>query len=215
MKTANRVLSFALGIALAATAMASHAQTTISVSNNGTLQSSVGVIGTESGVITNNLTLLPAGATTGFNFSGATGSNTLLNGGGFFYTDYLISITPGTAESVSTTLTNPNTSGVTGLNERIYQVSSTGNTFLGATAAPAAGLLQAWSTNTVVPGASISYLAPVDLTAPGLYVVEIRGTTAGNFAGTLSITAVPEANTSALLLAGLLLLGFTVVRRRS
>lgn len=213
MKTVN-LGSLAFGLALAVAATGSFAQATVTVTNNGTLTSSVGLLSTDPGAVTNDLTLLPAGTATAFNFSGATGSNTSLTSGGYFFTDYLIDITPGTAESVSTTLSNPLAGGVTGLNERIYQVPSTGNTFLGTAAVPS-GLIQAWSTNSAVPGASISYVAPVDLTAPGLYVVEIRGTTAGSFGGTLSITAVPEASTSILLVAGLLLLGFTVVRSRT
>jgi hypothetical protein len=171
---------------------------------------------TATGVVTNNLTLLLAPATTGFNFSGTTGSNTALgtpSTGGYFYADYLIDVAPGTAESITTSLDNSNTSAVSNLSERIYATSSTGS-FLGdASAGP--GVLQAWSTNYALPGGQVSIIAPTDLTTAGLYVVEIRGTSAGNFGGTLSMTAVPESSTVALMLAGLAIVGVLVPRRRS
>jgi hypothetical protein len=218
MKLSTKALVGLFGIVLGLASTASQAQTTTNVSNGGTLTSSIGLLSTSSGADTNNLLLLPYPSTTGFNFSGTTGSNTALNPGGaastggYFYTDYLIDVTPGSAEAVTTTLTN--SSGVANLNERIYQVSGSGNTFLGdASAAP--GVIQAWSTNYPNPGSTLSYIAPVDLTAAGLYVLEIRGTSAGNFGGTLSITAVPEASASAMLMAGLALLGFAVLRRRA
>lgn len=209
----NTLISIAVGLA----ASAAQAQSTISVSNGGTLGSSVGLLSTDAGAVANSLSLLAPPAQTGFSFSGATGSNTALNPGGvasnngFYYTDYLFSVTPGTAESVASTLTN--SSGVVNLTERLYEVSGTGNTFLGDTGASGSAL-EVWSTNYALPGTTVSYIAPTDLTAPGLYVLEIRGTSAGTFGGTLSITAVPEASTSALLLAGLAIAGFAVMRRR-
>jgi hypothetical protein len=215
MKISTRAIGSVFAMVLGFAAASGHAQTAVAVSNNGTLTSSVGLLSTDAGVYVNDLTLLPASATTGFNFSGATGSNTALgapSAGGSYYSDYLISVSPGTAESVTTTLTN--SSGVGTLNERIYQVPTSGNTFLGDAAVPA-GLIQAWSTNYVVPGASVSYVAPVDLTSAGLYVVEIKGSSIGSFAGTLSISAVPEASSSALLLCGLMLVGIAVYRRRA
>jgi len=207
---------FAIAIGLAAAG--GQAQTSVTLNNGDTLQSSVGLFGTDSGAVTNNLNLLSSPATTGFNFSGTTGSNTALSasgtGGastnGYYYTDYLLNVAPGTAEVVSTTLTN--SSGVAGLNERIYQTSSPGS-FLGdASAAP--GVLQAWGTTYPGPGFTESYIAPVDLTQAGLYVIEIRGTSAGNFGGTLSIAAVPEASTIALMSAGLSIIGLALARRR-
>jgi len=215
MKT-SRTLQAALAMMISALAAAGQAQTTQTVSNNGTLGASVGLLGSDAGAVINNLVLLAAPATTGFNFSGATGSNTALNPGGsastngFFYADFLINVTPGTAESITTTLTN--TSGVANLSERIYQTAAPGS-FLGD-AMPPLGALQVWSTAYSTPGGTQAYVAPTNLTAAGYYVVELRGTSIGNFGGTLSITAVPESDSLALMAAGLGMLGLVLARRR-
>jgi len=207
-----------IALCLFLTCAGARAQSSVALSDGGTLQSSVGVLGTDAGAVTNNLTLLTSG-TTGFNFSGTTGSNTALSktglGGassnGYYYTDYLINVAPGTAESVTTALAN--SSGVSNLSERIYQTSSPGS--LLGDAAPGGGALQVWSTNYPLAGTQVSIVAPTLLSAAGLYVVEIRGTSAGNFGGTLSITAVPEAGTFGLMLAGLALVAVAVGRRRA
>jgi len=207
-----------LATCCAALVTPARAQTTQTVLNGGTLSPSVGLLSTDPGAVTNVLTLLGQPQTTGFNFSGTTGSNTSFasqaNGssaGGYFYADYLISVAPGTAESVVTTLTN--NSGVQNLSERIYQVSGTGNTFLGDASASSSAL-QVWSTNYPLPGATVSITAPTFLSTAGLYVIEIRGTTAGNFGGTLSVAAVPEPTSAWLLLAGLVPVLVLVRRQR-
>lgn len=54
------------------------------------------------------------------------------------------------------------------------------------------------------------------LTANAPYTLQVTGTTAGQFGGSYSaaISAVPEAQTSVLMLAGLGLLGWTIARRK-
>jgi hypothetical protein len=158
---------------------------------------------------TNNLLPVTPGSTYGYNFGGATGSfSSTVSANGYYYADYLINVTSATAESVTTTLNN--LGGVTNLSERIYGYNGT---FLGDAAA-GTGILQVWSNNYPLTGATVSIISPTSLTA-GQYVVELRGTTAGSFGGTLSVTPVPEPDSYAMLLAGLGLLGFMVRRRGS
>jgi len=187
--------------ALAASPVLAHAAT-VTVNPNGTLTASSSTASTDNSLVT------PAGLTSGFNFSGATGSFLgTISTNGYYYADYLVDVTSSTAESVTTSLTN--TSGVTNLSERIYGYTGS---FLGDASA-GAGITQIWSTNLSLPGASISIISPTNLVT-GQYVVELRGQTVGNFAGTLSITPVPEPTESALLLTGLAALAGVAVRRR-
>ena len=150
------------------------------------------------------------GAATGINFSGVTGSFTpQASANNFFYAAYVIRTTTAIAESIATTLNN--STGVRNLSERIYAFNGG---FLSDNAA-GPNIIQKWSDNISLGGASISVLAPTQLTA-GLYVLEVRGNTKGNFDGALAISPEPEPEPSqyAWLLAGLGLLGF-VARRQS
>jgi hypothetical protein len=62
-------------------------------------------------------------------------------------------------------------------------------------------------------------LNPTALGAPGFYQFVVTGTTAGTsggtYLGTLSAAPVPEADSYVMLLAGLGLIGFMVIRRRN
>lgn len=175
---------------------------TVNVFANGTLSAS-----NSTTTIVNKLNTSTVGAT-GFNFSGATGSfDPQASANNFFYAAYVIQTTTAIAESIATTLNN--STGVSELSERIYAFNGS---ILGDTAA-GPGIIQRWSDNISLGGASISVLAPTHLTA-GQYVLEIRGRTKGNFGGSLAISPVPEPEQYALLLAGLGLLGW-VVRRQS
>lgn len=169
---------------------------------NGTLTKS-----TSSVTVDNALSLIGSGAS-GFNFSGATGDfSSAISPKGYFYSTYLFTVASSTAESVVTTLNNA--SGVANLSERIYAYNGG---FLGdAVAGPS--IIQAWSSNLSFAGTSISVVSPKALTA-GQYVIEVRGTSQGNFGGSLSVTPVPEPQQYALLIAGLGVIGVLARRRR-
>ncbi len=193
-------IAITLGLAgLAAIGTASAA--TVTVLPNGTLSAS-----TSTSTVVNQLDLSAGDA--GFNFSGATGSFTpAASASNYFYAAYVIQTTTAIAQSITTTLNNA--SGVTELSERIYAFNGS---FLGDSSA-GANIIQKWSSNISLGGASISIISPVNLAA-GQYVVEIRGRTVGNFGGSLAVSPVPEPAQSAMLLAGLGLLGAAAARRR-
>jgi len=198
----------------------------LTVVNGDTLTAS-----TYTSTTSNVLSLSPSG-TTGFNFSGITGSfatpasgtfssssSSASSTNGFYYADYLINVAGSTAESVTTSLTNP--SGVTKLSERIYTYNSNANNsihgFLGDTKFSDAGItgIQAWSSNYPLPGVNVSIVSSTPLTA-GNYVVELRGMTAGNFGGTLSLTpAIPEPSEWLLMLICFGVAGILAARRKN
>lgn len=174
-----------------------HAQTVVNpVADTGKL-----VMSTPSTTTDNQLAPAPSSFSFSDSLAGAISSN------GFWYADYLITVSSASAQSVTTTLTN--LGGVANLSERIYAY---GGSFLGDASAPS-GAVQVWSTNYPLPGASVSIVSPTFLTA-GQYVVELRGTSQGVFAGTLSLSPVPEPTGIAMALAGFALLG-AATRRKS
>lgn len=173
---------------------------TVDVFSNGTLRAS-----TANTTVVNKLNTTALGAT-GFNFSGATGSfDPQASGANYFYAAYVIQTTTAIAESIATTLNN--STGVSELSERIYAFNGS---FLGDQSA-GPGIVQRWSDNISLGGASISVLAPIHLTA-GQYVLEIRGRSKGNFGGSLAVSPVPEPQQYAMLLAGLGLLSLALRR---
>ena len=191
------IAGLAFVVALAAgTAQAQN----VNVSPNSALTES-----TSTSTVNNVLALTGPGIKDGFSFGGTGGSTSPMTGSflssvstnGYYYADYLITVSAGDVESVATTLTN--STGVANLSERIY--SYTGS-FLGDASAGTAQ--QIWSTNIPLGGASVSLIPSTTLGA-GQYVVEMRGTTSGVFAGTMSFTTspAPEAESLALLGAGL------------
>jgi len=195
--TSAHFVKLAFATALCATALGSRAQAVESpVSTGGTL-----IVSTLS-TTTDNV-LDPAPST--YSFSSALAGGISANG--FYYADYLVNVGDASAESVATTLTN--SGGVSNLSERIYAYDGS---FLGD-AKPSSGVVQAWSTNYPLPGASVSVISPTSLTA-GEYVVELRGTSTGTFGGTLTLAPVPEPQGLSLAFLGLVAMGFLAYRRR-
>lgn len=199
-KSPRAAIAITLGLAgLAAISNASAA--TVTVLPNGTLTAS-----TSTNTVVNRLDISTGDA--GFNFSGVTGSFTpAASANNYFYAAYVIQTTTAIAQSITTTLNN--VTGVTDLSERIYAFNGS---FLGDSSA-GPNIIQRWSSNISLGGASISIISPVNLSA-GQYVVEIRGRSVGNFGGSLAVSPVPEPAQSAMLLAGLGLLGAVAARRR-
>lgn len=211
----------ALAAMLALTANVASAQTTLTLMDGDALTGTTNT----SNIVTNDLTTITDAS--GFTFAGKTGAFSTATAGVFssataasnsahYYTEYLINVAANTSEVVTTTLTNK--TGVTNLTERIYSYQPTlgVNGFMGDTAFGnnISNLLQAWSNSTSTQYSTTTAIAPTTLSS-GYYVLEVRGDNRGSFAGTLSISPVPEPEMFALLLAGLALIGVLRLRRKS
>lgn len=133
---------------------------------------------------------------------------------GVFYDDYTFTISSATADSITSTINLGSLIGITGLDARLFSgagpYTGTGTSVLES----------AWGTpysfGSGLTGMSV-VLAPVNL-APGTYTLEISGTVAssgvGSYAGVLNISAIPEAGTFTLMLAGMAAVGFVLRGRR-
>jgi hypothetical protein len=160
---------------------------------------------------TTNLTIgpLPTSLTYGNSFASASVGTT-------FYDAYYFTIPDGTANSITSTISFGTTSGLDNLRARLYA----GNLNpASSTAIP--GQISGWgNTATLIPGLVTTetvVLNPVALLA-GSYTLQIKGTVTGtgggSYAGVMNISPVPEADTYAMLLAGLGVVGFMSRRRR-
>ena len=200
----NRLTQAALFVALTfglAQAQAQSNVSTVVVPANGMLMAS-------SALDTVNNLLAPGAA--GFNFSGASGSFSLFpDAGGDYYSDYLLSVSQPVSLQV-TTETQDNFSGVAGFSERLYAYAGS---FLNGVALPAA--LTAQVSDITALGLTVSSLAAQSLAA-GSYVLEVSGTSPGNYGASVAVTPlpVPEPSSLLLLLAGLAGLAGAVWRQR-
>ncbi len=131
-----------------------------------------------------------------------------------FYDDYLFTISPGTVNSITSTVSLGSLFGINNLQTRLYSGTVT-------TTGTPSGLLQAWSTSITISGpgytGTVDVLSPITLSA-GSYILEVRGdvvgTNGGSYTGVLNISPIPEAAEWAMLLTGFGLIGFVVARRR-
>lgn len=155
-----------------------------------------------------NLTIgpLPASANYGNTFASASSSP--------FYDAYYFTIPEGIANSVTSTISSGSFLGISNLQARLFAGHSN------PTGSIPGGAITAWGNLVnVLPGVNIEtvVLNPTALIA-GNYTLQIRGTvigsSGGSYAGVLNVTPVPEAETYAMFLAGLGLLGFISRRRK-
>lgn len=119
---------------------------------------------------------------------------------GTFFTDYFNFSTSGSGgSSVATTLTLGDFLDIDNLTVTLYD--GTGSSMLGSIVA-----------GPVASGITLNAV----LTPNQPYALVVSGTTSGSFGGSYSaaISAVPEASTYAMLLAGLGLVGFSAGRRK-
>lgn len=156
-----------------------------------------------------NLTIgpLPASANYGNTFASASSTP--------FYDAYYFTIPDAFANAVATTVNVGSFLGISGLEARLYAGHSNTIGTVGGS------LISPWATMVnPIPGVSVE---TVVLTAPnpllaGNYTLQVRGTVTGlgggSYAGTLNLTPVPEAETYAMFLAGLGLMGFMSRRRK-
>ena len=202
MTSKHFLLAGSLALAVSLGAPAAFAQTVENIPNGGSLFDSTA---------TTTYDNVLAAPTSSFTYGGPIGQfSAISNGTTYYYTDYLVTVAGSSAEDVTSSLTNSTGTGT--LNARLY--SYNGSSFLLGASAGSAGV-DSWSSNINLGSANVSLIPATALTA-GEYVLEIRGTTnAGTFAGSLSLSPVPEPSQAGLLVAGLLAtFAVGVMRRR-
>lgn len=151
---------------------------------------------------------LPSSLNYGNSFASATTGTT-------FYDAYYFTIPNGSANSVTSSINLDSILGLSDLRARLYA----GNTNDTAFALPS--IIENWGTTVnLSPSVGITtvVLNPISLLA-GSYTLQVKGTVSGSsggsYAGVLNIAnPVPEAQSYAMLLAGLGVIGFISRRRR-
>ena len=188
-------------------------------------QAATVTIGTLTATIPGNVGTLAAGTSYVLGDTGVLNLNTnLVNSSTTatktFYDDFVFTIAPGSTLNNSFLASLQSTSflGITGFTESLY-----------------AGSVASFSTTTTNPLAALSAIATTTTNtlsatnlSAGTYTLQFSGTIAkagsllgvvvpatGTFASVVSISPVPEADTYAMMLGGLSLLGFMMQRRKN
>jgi len=134
-----------------------------------------------------------------------------------FYDDFeftLPSTSSGSLTASAVSISFANVFGISNLQARLYPVTT------GLTTGVPASLVTGWSLPTNAGGTTVTvstFASPINLTAGTTYTLEIRGDVfgpTGSYGGNLNISAVPEAESWALAVVGLGLLGAVASRRR-
>jgi hypothetical protein len=135
-------------------------------------------------------------------------------GGETFHDAYFFTIPDGIANSVTSTISSGSFLNINNVDARLFSGHSN------PTGSIPGGAITGWGTVvTLFPGVTVSttVLNPTVLLA-GDYTLQIRGTVTGSaggsYAGVLNLTPVPEAETYAMFLAGLGLMGLISRRRK-
>jgi PEP-CTERM motif len=156
-----------------------------------------------------NIGSLPTSADYGNTFASASSTP--------FYDAYYFTIPEAFATSVTTSVTVGSLLGINGLQARLYS----GHTNPTSGLSSGSFLYQGWSTQiSAGPGVTLDtvVLSPSLPLIAGDYTLQVRGTVSGlgggSYAGTLNLTPVPEAETYAMFLAGLGLMGIMSRRRK-
>lgn len=157
---------------------------------------------------------LPASANYGNTFASASSTQ--------FYDAYYFTIPEAFATSVTTSVTVGSLLGINSLQARLFSGhSNPGSGGSSPSLPPGSVMAQGWSTQ-LSAGPSVTLntvvLSPTNPLLAGNYTLQVRGTVTGlgggSYAGTLNLTPIPEAETYAMFLAGLGLMGFISRRRK-
>lgn len=135
-----------------------------------------------------------------------------------FWDDYIFTLTDASANSVTSSISLSDFLGISNLQARLYTGS---NHYTGTVPSPDSTLLEAWG-QVVNLGSGVNLttvvLDPLLLTA-GTYTLQLRGTvtgtSGGSYVGILNVAPVPEPETYAMLLSGLVLLASVASRREN
>lgn len=133
-----------------------------------------------------------------------------------FWDDFTFTLTDASANSVTSSISLSNLLGIDNMSARLY----TGSTHQTGAVVPGT-LMSAWGTVANLGsgvGITTVVLNPLVLAA-GTYTLQLKGTVVGSaggsYAGVLNVAPVPEPETNAMLLSGLLLIGFAASKRRN
>jgi hypothetical protein len=123
-----------------------------------------------------------------------------------FYDDFYFSVPTGVAaDSITSTISLGQSFALSNLQVRLYNAANNAPPVLGP---PSGGVTQAWSTAiNIGPGMTGNVqVLNTQITQPGTYVLEVRGTATGtnggSYAGTLNVSPVPLPAALPLLLTG-------------
>ena len=141
--------------------------------------------------------------------------NTFASAVGVFHDDFLFSIPVASTDSITSTISLGNMFGISNLQTSLYSGTTIPLSMPNGTMLASSNLLSFSGTNWTASSAIIN---PITLGA-GSYILHVMGnvtgTAGGSYAGVLNISAVPEADEWALMLAGFGLIGFIATRRKS
>jgi hypothetical protein len=163
-----------------------------------------------------NLTIGPLPASANYGNTFASASNTQ------FYDAYYFTIPEAFATSVTTSVTVGSLLGIDSLQARLFSGhSNPGSGGSSPSLPPGSVMAQGWSNQlSAGPGVTLNtvVLSPTNPLLAGNYTLQVRGTVTGlgggSYAGTLNLTPIPEAETYAMFLAGLGLMGLISRRRK-
>ena len=136
-----------------------------------------------------------------------------------FYDDYVFTVGSGQVDSITSSITLGSSSGITGLQARLYDYTANGGVVPLLTAPVVGSAFDAWSTSVpIAPGVTGTYAVLSATTlAAGTYVLELRGTATGtgggSYAGVLDVTPVPLPGGLPLLVGACGMLGGFLRRR--
>lgn len=134
-----------------------------------------------------------------------------------FYNDYVFTVAPAAANSITSTIDFANILGISDLQVRLYNAALQSS--LPVLTAPVGGVIDAWSTPIATgPITGTAAVLPITNLAAGTYVLEVRGnvtgTAGGSYSGTLNV-APPVPIPGAIWMFGTAISGLLAARRRS
>lgn len=220
MRTSRKsgVAALALSMASALVAISAHAdplQLSYAETNNGITNVITGS-GTTTGLVV-------PGTYTYVNSHGAltsviTGSVSTSYPTGFeFYDDFIFTVAPASANSITSTINFADIFGISDLQVRLYNAA--GQSSLPVLGTPIGGAIDAWSTAiSAGPSSGTIAVLPTTPLLAGTYVLEVRGnvtgSSGGSYSGTLNVApAVPLPG--AIWLFGTAISGLMAARRRT
>ncbi len=137
-----------------------------------------------------------------------------------FYDDFVITIGPGQADSITSSISLANFLGISNMKVELYDYTANGGVTPLTTTPVAGTAYDAWSSTVAFPGGTTTVdVLPTTVLNAGTYVIQVKGTVSGsaggNYTGSLNLTPVPVPATAWLMLSGIGGLGIMSRRRKA